>query len=332
MRKIIRYNNVFIENAASVVGQKEAEGPLAAEFDLIDTDAYFGKPTFEKGESEMVRLTVNLLLSKCGRKPQDIDAVLCGDLVNQCASSSFGVKTFGIPHVGIYGACSTCAEGLALGGILIDSGGFEKVISLASSHFCTAERQYRFPLEYGNQRTPTAQNTVTGCGAFMLTGNRSVMRLESSLFGIISDNGVTDQNNMGAAMATAAVDTLSRYFYESNESIDDFDIIATGDLGYEGHGIATELLSHHGIKTDERFTDCGMLIYDAKRQDMHAGGSGCGCMATVLAGYFNRQMQQKQINRIMLIGTGALLNPNTVLQGESIPSVAHLVTIRREDI
>lgn len=330
MRKIIRYNNVFIQDTASTAGQKEAEGPLATSFDLIDTDAYFGKPTFEKGESEMVRITVNLLLSKLNKKPEDIDAVLCGDLVNQCASSSFGVKTFGIPHIGIYGACSTCAEGLALGGILIDNQSFKTVISLASSHFCTAERQYRFPLEYGNQRTPTAQNTVTGCGAFMLSDQPAVARLESSLFGIISDNGVTDQNNMGAAMATAAVDTISRYFYESNETIDDFDLIATGDLGYEGHAIATELLAHRGIKTDERFTDCGMLIYDTKRQDMHAGGSGCGCMATVLAGHFFRQIRENRLKRIMLIGTGALLNPNTVLQGESIPSVAHLITIRTE--
>lgn len=324
----MKFDSVYIKSWASVAGQKEAEGPLANMFDHMIYDEYFGKSSFEKAESEMCRICINTLLAKCGINTNDIDIALAGDLVNQCVATSYAAKHFKIPFLGLYGACSTAAESLLTAACIISSGNAENALCYASSHFCTAERQYRFPLEYGNQRTPTSQNTVTGCGAFLVSNAASDIKLTEAVVGVISDNGVTDQNNMGAAMATAAYDTIKRYA-ALHGSLNGIDMIATGDLGAEGHAICAELLKRGEIDFGGIFTDCGLMIYDIAKQDVHAGGSGCGCIATVAAAKLLPMLQNGEIKKLMLIGTGALLNTNSVLQGESIPSVAHAVVLEK---
>lgn len=328
MNEIMHFNSVYIKNWASVAGQKEAEGPLSSGFDHIIYDEYFGKPSFEKAEIEMCRLCINTLLAKSGVDASEIDIALAGDLVNQCVATSYAAKNFKIPFLGLYGACSTAVEGLLTAACIINGGNAKSALCYASSHFCTAERQYRFPLEYGNQRTPTSQNTVTGCGAFLISQAASDIRLSQAVVGKVSDNGITDQNNMGAAMATAAYDTLKRYI-ASQGSLKGIDLIATGDLGAEGHAICAELLKRDGICTDNILTDCGLMIYDISKQDVHAGGSGCGCVASVTAAKLLPMLRSGEIKKLMLIGTGALLNTNSVLQGESIPSVAHAIILEK---
>lgn len=327
MMDIIHFGDVYIKASASVVGQKEAEGPISDSFDHLIADEYFGKDTFEKAETEMCRLCINTLLSKAAVSPCDIDVMLAGDLVDQCIATSYAAKHFGVPFLGLYGACSTSAEGLLTAACMIGGRKVRNAVCFASSHFCTAERQYRFPLEYGCQRPPTAQNTVTGCGAFLLTDEKSDIAITEGIIGRISDNGVTDQNNMGAAMATAAFDTIRRYAL--SKDIRDIDLIATGDLGAEGFGLCSELLKREGIKLNDRLTDCGLMIYDREKQDVHAGGSGCGCMASVAAGKLIKMLEKREINSLMLVGTGALLNTGSVLQGESIPSIAHAVVLKK---
>lgn len=328
MNGIMKFDNVYIKNWASVAGQKESEGPLKGGFDHMIYDEYFGKTSFEKAESEMCRICINTLLAKCGINTNDIDIALAGDLVNQCVATSYAAKHFEIPFLGLYGACSTAVESLLTAACIISSGNAENALCYASSHFCAAERQYRFPLEYGNQRTPTSQNTVTGCGAFLVSSNRSNIKLTCAVAGRISDNGITDQNNMGAAMATAAYDTIKRYI-ASQGSLTGTDLIATGDLGAEGHAICAELLERDGICTENILTDCGLMIYDISKQDVHAGGSGCGCVATVAAAKLLPMLQSGEVKKLMIIGTGALLNTNSVLQGESIPSVAHAIVLEK---
>ena len=327
---IIRYSGVYLAETATLVGKKESEGPLGSSFDSVEEDVYFGTDTFEKAESEMVRRTLNLLLGKANKTPEDISLLLGGDLVNQCVATSFAVAKSQIPYLGLYGACSTIIEGSVVASSFINGGLADNAAVLTSSHFCTAERQYRFPLEYGSQKTPTAQNTVTGCGALLLQNQTTPYRVKEAVIGKIVDNGVKDVNNMGAAMATAAVDTILRYFDHSDTKPEDFDLIATGDLGTEGHEITLELFKRCGLKLGNNYTDCGMLIYDIKRQDMHAGASGCACMATVFGGHIFSRLRNNELKNILLIGTGALLNRNSAMQKESIPSVAHLLRITRE--
>ncbi len=327
---IIKYKNCFISHTASAVGKAEADGPLGSMFDLLERDAYFGEPSWEKAESELLRRTINILLKKSQKAPENIDLLLGGDLLNQCTASSFAVSGLKIPFLGLYGACSTAAEALLVGCRFCSGGDMRRVIAFAGSHFCSSERQFRFPLEYGNQRTPTAQCTVTGAGAFLIDAdNNCGVEICEGLVGKIVDNGVKDSANMGAAMATAAVDTILRYFDESGKSAQDFDYIVTGDLGSEGFALAEELLCRCGFDHCGRLVDCGMLIYDRKEQDVNAGGSGCGCSASVTAAYFFNKLRKKEINSFLLIGTGALLSPKTVLQKNSIPSIAHLVHFRR---
>ncbi len=329
---LIKFQNCFLSHASVTVGKKESEGPLHAFFDLIEPDEYFGCGDFESAESEMVRRNINLLLKKAKIDFCDLDVALGGDLLNQCVATSFALKDSGVPFLGLYGACTTVAESILLGSILVDRQVTENALCMASSHFCSAERQYRFPLEYGSVRTPTSQSTVTGTGAFLLTNKSSEICVLEAMAGRIVDKEVTDANNMGAAMAGAAVDTILRYFDISSFSPSDFDIIATGDLGHEGHDIAKELLKKSGFPLNSNFIDCGMLIYDKRKQDTHSGGSGCGCLASVLGSYFFKSMINGNIKRILAIGTGALLNPNTVFQKKTIPSIAHCVHICRSDI
>ena len=245
MKNIIKYENVYLQQTASVVGSKEKEGPLGNRFDSFSADDRFDKDTWEKSESEMVRRTVEALLSKSDLKFQDIDLFAGGDLLDQCIATSHAMNNNGVPYLGLYGACSTAAEGLLIGSMFAEKG--LTVGTVASSHFCSAERQYRFPLEYGSQRTPTAQNTVTGCGSFLLSTNKSSVRISEGVIGKIQDNGISDANNMGAAMATAAIDTILRYFTDSGKTEKDFDIIATGDLGHEGFELAKEYAKSKGL-------------------------------------------------------------------------------------
>ena len=323
----IRFRDVYLGGSSATVGKKEAAGPLGNWFDLVDTDEYFGMPTFEQGESEMVRRNLAHLFEKMNLQDEDVGVLLGGDLLNQCVGTSFGVKERCIPFLGLYGACSTIAEGLLVGSSLVSGGFVPSAVAMASSHFCTAERQYRFPPEYGSQRPPTAQYTVTGAGAFYLTREKAPLRVADGVIGRIIDGGITDANNMGAAMAPAAADTILRYFQHSGRRQEEFDAIVTGDLGMEGLELTQELLRSSGLDIASRHVDGGVLIFDAKAQDMHCGGSGCGCLSTVLGGYFMKRLQAKELKRILAVGTGALLNASTPLQKLSIPGVAHGVCL-----
>lgn len=340
MGKIIKFERPpVILSTGTVVGGKEAEGGLRAYFDLCDKSDKFGKKTFEQAESEMQRLAVNLALKKAGICPDAIEAMFAGDLMNQCTGSSYGLAAFSSAYFGLYGACSTAAEGLILGAMAISSGSYEAVATVSSSHNSSAERQFRFPLEYGSQRPPTAQWTATAAAAFVL-GKSAVagytetektakkcpcVRVVEALPGRIVDKGITDQSNMGAAMAPAAASTLYTYFRESGKKPGDFDMILTGDLGHDGHSICDDLLKCQGISLGDRFSDCGILLYDRERQDTHSGGSGCGCSASVVAGYVMDRFKKGEINDVLLVGTGALMSPSSVLQGLSIAGIGHLV-------
>ncbi len=318
-----------IVSAASVVGKHEYEGPLGQFFDLHDPDGGFGQKTWEQAEAEMQRQAINIALSKAKTDAKNIDALFAGDLINQCICSAQGTLSYDIPFFGLYGACSTIAEGLILSSLLISSGIYESTIAAASSHNSTAERQYRFPLEYGGQRTPTAQWTVTGAGAYVLMSDGNGPHIAGVMPGRSVERGIDDANNMGAAMAPAVIDTLTRYFTQTGTSPADYDLIATGDLGVEGHGIVSELMKNEGYDMGENYNDCGMLIYDIEKQDMHAGASGCGCSAVVLAASILERIKCGELKDILFIGTGALMNPMSVQQGQAIPGIAHLVRIKK---
>jgi len=323
---------VCLAGAAAVGGKKERDGPLGQYLDITEDDARFAQETFEDGESEMQRLAVNTALAKCGMHHRELELILAGDLLDQCVGSAFGAAGLGAPFIGLYGACSTMAEALLIGALAIESGHFSKVCAATSSHFCAAERQFRFPLEYGSQRPPTAQWTVTGAGAFILTDvwHKNCPRIAGVMPGRIVDKGIKDAANMGAAMAPAAADTLLRFFRQTGADPASFDAVVTGDLGAEGHRITRELLLSEGVDLGNGFADCGLLIYDLEKQDVHAGGSGCGCSAAVSAGYFMKKFESNEYKNILLVGTGALMNPGSAMQGKSIPGVAHLVHIIKE--
>ncbi len=325
---------IFIADSASVVGRAEYEGPLGDCFDIYsDSDDTFGMKTWEKAESEMQRLALSRVLSSAGKSDSDIDALFAGDLLNQCAGSNYGLIGFDIPYFGLYGACSTAAEGLAIASLMCGSS-FKRCAVVTSSHNCSAERQFRYPLEYGGQRTPNSQWTVTGAGAFLVTsdtadvdlGGRTV-QIDDVLPGCVVDGGITDINNMGAAMAPAAIDTLERYFNESGRNAAEFDLIVTGDLGREGTAILRDMLKNKGHDITSNHVDCGIMIYNIDAQDMHAGGSGCGCSAVVMASHVIKNLRAGVYSDILFIGTGALMSPLKLQQGESIPGIAHLVHI-----
>ena len=311
--------------AASAVGKKETEGPLGACFDLRDPTDKYGQKTWEASESEMQRQVLGLVLGRAGLTPKDVDMLFAGDLLNQCVASAYGLLEYDIPYCGIYGACSTSAEGLLLASIAVTGKSAEWAAVVTSSHYCAAERQYRTPLEYGAQRSPTAQWTVTGAGAFVV-GNetREGVRVTRGVIGIPRDSGVRDTANMGAAMAGAAADTLLRFFRETGESPNAYDRIVSGDLGYEGGTLLCDLMRAEGIDIRAQYADCGQLIYDREKQDVHAGGSGCGCAAVTLAGYLLPRLRNHTDKRILFMPTGAMMSPDSVKQGGTIPVVAHL--------
>ena len=333
--EVIKLNKpVYILSSAAVASAKEKEGPLGDYFDISSPDIKFGMDTFEAGESEMQRLALNTALKKAKTHHKELNAILAGDLLNQCTSSTHGFIEFDVPFIGLYGACSTMAEGLALGSLLIDGGHFNKLAAATASHFCASERQFRFPLEYGGQRSPTAQWTVTGSGAAVLSDSdfheKKMPKITEVMFGKMIDKGIDDISNMGAAMAPAAADTILKYFRETGTEPGDFDVIATGDLGAEGKRICENLLLSEGCDIREKYDDCGLLIYDCEKQDMHAGGSGCGCAASVLCGYFMKKFELDEYKNILLICTGALMSPGSVMQGNTIPGIAHLVRIEKQ--
>ncbi|MCQ2432055.1 MAG: stage V sporulation protein AD [Clostridia bacterium] len=327
-KSLIRIPNPpHILSSAAVVGQKEAEGPLGAAFDLHSADDRFGMDTWEKAESEMQRIAFGVMLKKAGLREENVDAIFAGDLLNQCTGSSFGLLDYRIPYFGLYGACSTMAESMTLAALTVGYGIFGVTAAVCSSHFCSAERQFRFPIEYGGQRPPTAQWTVTGAGAALLSAEGVGPYVTEVLPGISVEKGISDANNMGAAMAPAAVDTLTRYFAASGRKPDDFDAILTGDLGAEGHGITLDLMRTNGYDLSRVYQDCGLMIYSSSAQDVHAGGSGCGCSGSVICGPVMKRLRSGEWRDILFIGTGALMSPGSVRQGLPIAGIAHLVRI-----
>lgn len=315
---------------ANVVGAKEGDGPLKSYFDCINEDSLFGQETWEKAESQMQKQALQTALEKAGVTAPTLSYIFAGDLLNQCIGSSFALRESEVPFFGLYGACSTMAESLSLAAMMIDGGFANWTAAMASSHFCTAERQYRTPLEYGAQRTPTAQWTATAAGAVILSSQGSGPYVTHVTTGKIVDWGVTDANNMGAAMAPAAYQTLTAHFEDTGRTPEFYDLIVTGDLGCLGKEILTDLFEKDGVDLAGRYEDCGMLLYDRDRQDMHCGGSGCGCSAAVLTGYLMREMKAGSIKKLLFAGTGALLSPSSCQQGESIPGICHAVAISTE--
>lgn len=311
----------------SVVGDKEGQGPLAKYFDEVSSDGYFGQKTWEKAESELLKRAVSHALKKSGLKAQDIDYMFAGDLQNQCCSTTYGIRDLDIPLFCIYGACSTMSEGLVLSSLLTDCGAGGKVLAVTSSHFCAAERQFRFPLSYGGVRTPTAQWTCTASGAAVITAHERPPYIKGVSVGKIVDLGVTDANNMGAAMAPAAAYIIRNYLTDTGLSPEDFDVIITGDLGRVGGSLLIQLLAKDGIDISKQYKDCGTMIFDLKKQDVHAGGSGCGCSASVLCGYFLDKVRSGELENILFCATGALMSTTASQQGESIPSISHAVHI-----
>lgn len=315
---------------AAIVGQMEGGGPLGACFDYVEQDSHFGKDSWEQAESELQRRTVEAALKKGGLTPKDADLILAGDLINQCTGTTYGLRGMGIPLLGLYGACSTMAEGLALGGILMDGGIARHIVAATSSHFSTAERQFRFPLSYGGQRTPTAQWTCTASGAVVLAPCQNAPYLRAVTIGRIVDYGITDANNMGAAMAPAAADTILRFLGDTGAAPGDFDAIVTGDLGIVGSRLLCTLMEKEGVDITRQHWDCGAMIFDPEQQDTHAGGSGCGCSASVLCGHFLPRLRTGEIRNILFAATGALMSPTSSQQGESIPGISHLIHLSAE--
>lgn len=312
---------------AAVVGEKEGDGPYGSCFDEVETDAYFGQETWEKAESENLRRSVAQTLKKGKFKAQDIDFAISGDLLNQCISSGYALRSLQIPFFGVYGACSTMAESLALGSIIIGGGAAQRILCATSSNFCSAEKQFRTPLEYGGQRTPNAQWTVTGSGSVVVGAEGSGPFVEAVTCGRIVDLGVTDIGNMGAAMAPAFVDTVQRHLAALGRDISYYDLILSGDLGLIGKSIAVELFEKEGISVGDKYNDCGAMIFDKETQDTHAGGSGCGCAASILCGYILPEMQKGKLRHVLFAATGALMSPTSTMQGESIPSISHAVSL-----
>ena len=314
---------------AAVAGKKEGEGPLGSRFDYIAEDSYFGEKSWEKAESRMLKQCFALACDKAKLPPSKLDYVLAGDLLNQCVSSAFAMREWAVPYLGLYGACSTMAESLSLGAFLLDGGFAQHVCALTGSHFCSAERQYRFPLEYGGQRTPSSQWTVTGAGAVVL-GAEGTIHITHVTHGRIIDAGIKDPNNKGSAMAPAAFDTQRAQFRDTGRTPDDYDAVFTGDLGSLGHDILEALLRADGITLGPRYMDCGVLIYDLATQEVNAGGSGCGCCASVLGGHILKAMEAGVWRRVLFAATGALMSPTSAQQGESIPGICHALVLERE--
>ncbi len=315
---------------SSVAGKKEGEGPLKDDFDKIEKDDLCGEKTWEKAESKLQKTALEILLKKAGVSAKEIDYIFAGDLLNQCCATHYAQKESAIPFFGLYGACSTMAESLMLAAMSID-GDFAKMsIAQTSSHFCSSEKQFRYPLEYGGQRPPTAQWTTTGSGACLVgRGEGSGVCITYATTGKIVDFGINDANNMGAAMAPAATDTIITHFEDTGLTPDYYDLIISGDLAKIGSDITREMVYQNGFDISKNYNDCGNLLFYRKEQDVHAGGSGCGCSAIVFCSHLFKLLTKGELNRVLFVGTGALMSPLNLLQGDSIPCIAHAVSIER---
>ena len=327
-RQTVKFENPpCILSAFSAVGKKEGEGPFKSYFDTVFEDDLMGKSTWEQGESELLKQTISGAAERAKVIFSDVDYIFAGDLLNQCTSSSFGIKSFNVPFFGLFGACSTMGESMSLGAMAVDGGFAKTVICATSSHFCGAEKQFRFPLEYGSARCPTSQWTVTGSGAVVLTNDDNGPKITHITTGKVVDLGVTDANNMGAAMAPAAADVIYAHLTETGRSADYYDLIITGDLAQVGMTLCVDLLKGKGIDISSNYNDCGNMIFDREKQDVKAGGSGCGCCASMFCGYFYKKLSEGTYKRILFVPTGALMSTVSSGQGESIPGVAHAVAI-----
>ncbi len=321
---------ISIISTASIVGPKEGQGPLGTYYDMVIEDEMWGEKSWEKAESKMLKETFAKIVNKSGKSMDEINYLLAGDLLNQCIASNFAFRDAGIPFFGLYGACSTMAESASIGAMLINGGFADNVVCITSSHFCSAEKQFRFPLELGSQRPPTAQWTVVGSGGIMLSNQGIGPYITYVTTGKIIDMGIKDSNNMGAAMAPAAADTIVTHFKDTGLSPSDYDLIITGDLGSFGKELCEELVSKQGYDIKNNYADCGMMVYDSEKQDTHSGGSGCGCSAVTLAGYLYQEMKKGRYNNVLFVGTGALLSTTSAQQGESIPGIAHGIAIQNK--
>lgn len=320
-------NPATILATSSIVGKKEGDGPLAKYFDVCLEDEFYGEKTWEKAESKLIKTAIETALKKADLSVADIDVLFAGDLLNQCISSSFGIRDFEIPFLGVFGACSTFVEGLMLSSMFLDSGAGNYTVAATSSHFCSAEKQFRFPLELGNQRPPTSQWTVTGGASAVVAKSGVGPYITHITPGIIVDKGIKDANNMGGAMAPAAISTIITHLKDTGRAPTYYDAIITGDLGHVGKEIVLELCKAEGYQLSSVYNDCGVLMFDKEKQDTHSGGSGCACCGTVFSGYFYKQLKEKKIKRLLLVATGALMNSTSTQQGESIPGIAHAVSI-----
>ena len=324
-------NKPVIAGFGSIVGKKESEGPLKDYFHKIEYDTKMGCDTWEQAESKFQTEAIQTALEKSNISGKDIDIAFGGDLLNQCISTSYCVRGFNLPFLGQYGACSTMVQSLLLAGIMVDCGYAKNALAVTSSHFCSAERQFRYPLEYGGQRTPSAQWTVTGSGSIVVSSSGgNGPKLEHCTIGKVVDMGITDINNMGAAMAPAACETIKAFLTDTNTSPTDYDLILTGDLGKIGSELLVELLDKENIDIAGQHNDCGMMIYNIDEQDTHAGGSGCGCCASVLCSIILEKLCQKNLKNVLVIATGALMSPTSNQQGESTPGIAHLVHLKAQ--
>ncbi len=316
-----------IQSWAAIAGAKEGHGPLGCYFDDVIEDEYFGEKSFEKAESKFLRETFAKILMKGSVSTGDIQYIFAGDLLNQCIAASFGMRETEVSFFGVYGACSTIAESMSLGSMVVEGGFAERVVCITSSHFCSAEKQFRFPLEFGSQRPPTSQWTVTGSGGVMIGSAGDGPRIVHLTTGKIVDMGINDANDMGAAMAPAACDTITAHFRETALPQNHYDLIVTGDLGIHGKNLCLQLLKENGISIRDYYDDCGAMIFDTKEQKADCGGSGCACSAVTLGGYILEKMSRRELNRVLFVATGALHSPTSVQQGESIPAIAHAVGI-----
>ncbi len=326
--KTIFYDEpVIIAGSAGVVGKKEGEGPLAQDFDAIFEDTTMGQQSYELAESAMLHDAIIRAMSSAQVSPSEVNFILSGDLLDQCMGSAFAIKDLEVASIGLFGACSTMALSLSVGSMLVD-GGADCVVAGTSSHFCSSERQFRFPLEYGGQRPPTAQWTVTGAGSAVLKKSGNGIKIKAVQIGTITDLGITDANNMGAAMAPAAARTIYDFLKDTGTSPQDYDLILTGDLGFTGSELLYELLEkEHKIKLKGYHNDCGLMIYDLKKQDVNSGGSGCGCGGSVLCSHIMKRMRKGSLKKVLFVATGALMSPTSNKQGNAIPGIAHAVLL-----
>ncbi|WP_339278644.1 stage V sporulation protein AD [Paenibacillus sp. FSL W8-1187] len=326
-------NRPVIIGTATVVGPDEGDGPLAADFDLVHPELDLQQKSWEKAERLLLEQASDLAIKKSGIAKDELEFYVGGDLMNQIISNTFAARTLGVPYLGVFGACSTSMESLAIASMIVNSGNGTHVLAGTCSHNCTAEKQFRYPTEYGSQKPPTAQYTITGAGAAIVAPAGSGPVVECATIGRIVDLGVKDPFNMGAAMAPAAVDTIQAHLTDTGRSPGDYDMIVTGDLATVGHRIATDLLKRGGVPMEETvFADCGLMVYDVDRQKVQAGGSGCACSAIVTYGHLLKRIEKGELRRILVVATGALLSPLSFQQGESIPCIAHAVSIERNEV